>query len=82
MTNNDEIKLPDFMMKSRWHDTTPTPAPTRRQSKLTRADKLILIATTAIITAATTFGWAVVMNGAGKLPVLRVHFYVPAEDLD
>lgn len=75
-------ELPNFT--KRWEAPIPAPTPINtRKHQLTRMDKFTLIVTTAIITATATLGWAVVMNGVGKLPVLRVHFYVPgAEDVD
>lgn len=72
-------ELPNFTNK-RWE--TPLTAPTpisRKQSKLSNADRLVLIATTALITATATFGWAILMNGQHRLPVLRINFYTPGE---
>lgn len=74
-------ELPNFT--KRWESPVPAPTPINpRKNRLTRMDKFTLIATTAIITSVTTFGWAVLMNGQHKLPVLRINFYMPAEDVD
>jgi len=78
------VELPDFLKEdarrtnraSVVYESQPT-APTPKKNKLSRADKLILVVTTAILTFGSTYLWAILMNGQHKLPLLRIHLYTP-----
>lgn len=83
MTTPAPPELPDFLKADRranyFATETVVPAPPSKKSKtkLSLAEKLVLIVTTATLTFGSTYLWALLMNGKHNLPSLRIMLYVP-----